>query len=183
LTCVSVLLWILSYSKYPLLFYHHKITGDDGIVPKRGLYVKEFVETFPINLRLRGWGKYFRFPHRPIISTSDDIIVIFCYITRMKTNILICTFLCVLCGIVFYSCATSVPVVSRPVGNLTPEQLKSLIDRNAPIVLVDTRTEYEFRKGRIPGAILVSPDKFGSLGATLPPDKSAHLIFYCRGAA
>ena len=73
--------------------------------------------------------------------------------------------------------------VSRPIGNLSPEQLKSLVDRKAPMVLVDSRTEYEFRQGRIPGAILVPPEKFENLATLLPADKGMHLIFYCRGGA
>jgi rhodanese-related sulfurtransferase len=77
------------------------------------------------------------------------------------------------------SCATA--PASRPIRNVTAEQLQGLLDQHA-LTLVDTRTEYEFRKGHIPGAVLISPDKFDDLARLLPRDKGVHLVFYCRGS-
>lgn len=79
------------------------------------------------------------------------------------------------------SCASS-PAL-RPVRNLTLDQLKKMVDSGAAFTLVDTRTEYEYRKGRIPGAISIPPEKFDVIGSLLPGDKSAHIVFYCRGSA
>ncbi len=81
---------------------------------------------------------------------------------------------------ILVSCATAPP--SRPVKNITTDQLKRLLDEHAVLLLVDTRTEYEYRKGHIPGAVLISPDKFDVLATLLPQDKNVHLVFYCRGS-
>ena len=80
------------------------------------------------------------------------------------------------------SCTPVSRVPARPVGTLSADQLKKLIDANSSLLLVDTRTEYEFRKGRIPGAVNIPPYRFDALAALLPPDKGVHLIFYCRGS-
>ena len=88
-----------------------------------------------------------------------------------------------LCAAGLWYCATATPPPRPAHNNLSPEQLKTLVDRKTPMVLVDTRTEYEFRKGRIPGAISIPPERFAKLGELLPPDKGVHLVFYCRGAA
>jgi predicted sulfurtransferase len=80
------------------------------------------------------------------------------------------------------SCAQVPTAPTRPVGALSAEQLKKLIDAKSALFLVDTRTEYEFRKGRIPGAVNIPPHRFDSLASLLPSDKGAHLVFYCRGS-
>jgi rhodanese-related sulfurtransferase len=85
------------------------------------------------------------------------------------------------------ACATA-PPARHSIGNLSAEQLKGLLDRKASLFLVDTRTEYEFKQGRIPGSVNIPPHKFPpenirNLGTLLPADKSTHLVFYCRGAA
>jgi phage shock protein E len=85
------------------------------------------------------------------------------------------------------ACATA-PPVRHGVGNLSAEQLKGLLDRKASLFLVDTRTEYEFKQGHIPGSVNIPPHKFPPdkiriIGQLLPADKGAHLVFYCRGAA
>jgi rhodanese-related sulfurtransferase len=91
-----------------------------------------------------------------------------------------------LIALVFASCGpVAIVPVSSPrqgVGNLRAEQLKILLNRKDAIFLVDTRTEYEFKAGRIPGAVNIPPHKFRSLGEMLPRDKYAHLVFYCRGS-
>jgi predicted sulfurtransferase len=89
--------------------------------------------------------------------------------------------LLLLASLQLFSCAT-VPPPRQGVGNLSAEQLKALLDRKASVVLVDTRTEYEFKQGRIPGSINIPPHKFRVLAEILPADKKAHLVFYCRGA-
>lgn len=78
------------------------------------------------------------------------------------------------------SCVTLPP--ARPVENISAEQLKKLLDQHTVLMLVDTRTEYEFRKGRVPGAVNIPPNKFSELGILLPPDKDVLVVFYCRGS-
>jgi predicted sulfurtransferase len=105
----------------------------------------------------------------------------FCYIRRMR-RLSLQLLVWVWAMLMLFACATPQPP-QRSTGNLSAEQLKALVDSKAPMTLVDTRTEYEFRKGHIPGAINIPPHKFPVLDTLLPPDKSAHVIFYCRGAA
>jgi rhodanese-related sulfurtransferase len=69
----------------------------------------------------------------------------------------------------------------RAIGNVTAEELKQMLDEKQPFVLIDNRTEYEFREGRIPGSINIPTHKFDVIGTLLPPDKTTHLVFYCRG--
>ena len=78
------------------------------------------------------------------------------------------------------ACASVPP--SRPIREISADQLKKLLDEHAALMLVDTRTEYEYRKGHIPGAVQISPDKFDVIATLLPQDKDLHLVFYCRGS-
>ena len=120
-----------------------------------------------------------RDPRNPL--SLGDIPEVFCYITLMR-RLPLHSILSVVVMLVLFACATPSPP-PRSTGNLSAEELKALLDRKATMTLVDTRTEYEFRKGHIPGSINIPPHKFPTLGGLLPPDKGAHLVFYCRGAA
>ena len=79
------------------------------------------------------------------------------------------------------SCAPVPIAPTRTVGALSAEQLKKLTDAKSALFLVDTRTEYEYRQGRLPGAINIPPYRFKELARLLPPDKDAKIVFYCRG--
>ena len=87
-----------------------------------------------------------------------------------------------LTALLLSSCAPVTRAPARPIGALSADGLKRLIDANSPLLLVDTRTEYEFRKGRVPGAVNIPAHRFDSLASLLPPDKDVHLVFYCRGS-
>ncbi len=67
---------------------------------------------------------------------------------------------------------------TRDIGS---EELKRLIDENAPLVVVDTRTDYEFQRGHIAGAISIPQDKFNAMETFLPKEKDIPCVFYCRG--
>ena len=73
--------------------------------------------------------------------------------------------------------------LARPIGALGAEQVKKLVDAGSGLFLVDTRTDFEFRKGRIPGAVNIPPHRFDQLASLLPPDKEVRLVFYCKGSA
>jgi rhodanese-related sulfurtransferase len=77
------------------------------------------------------------------------------------------------------SCATA---PRGYVGDLSVEQLKEAMDSRQDLMVVDTRTEYEYRQGRIPGSVLIAPHRFDELDVLLPSNKSTRLVFYCRGA-
>jgi len=61
------------------------------------------------------------------------------------------------------------------------EELKKMMDEKTPFLLVDNRSEYEYRDARIPGAINIPQQKFRFLEELLPKDKTFLIVFYCRG--
>lgn len=80
---------------------------------------------------------------------------------------------------------SAVSCVSAPRGGIddvSADELKGMLDRKEDVVVVDTRTEYEYRQGRIPGALLIAPNQFNKIDALLPSRKDISLVFYCRGA-
>lgn len=61
------------------------------------------------------------------------------------------------------------------------EQVKEQATANRNLLVVDVRTPDEYREGHIPGAVNIQPESIGSSAARLPKDKTAPIIFYCRG--
>ena len=67
------------------------------------------------------------------------------------------------------------------ITNLTVDEVKKQIDQPGKVLLVDTRTEEEYRQAHILTAVNIPPSQFTSIGKHLPQDKSLPIIFYCRG--
>jgi rhodanese-related sulfurtransferase len=65
--------------------------------------------------------------------------------------------------------------------DLTADEVKSRIEQPAKVLMVDARTEEEYRQGHIPTAVNIPWQQFNSIGNHLPPDKNFPIIFYCRG--
>ena len=70
---------------------------------------------------------------------------------------------------------------NEPIGNLSAKQVKELIEPPGKALIVDTRTEEEYRQAHIRTAVNIPPKQFTSIGKYLPKDKSLPIIFYCRG--
>ena len=66
-------------------------------------------------------------------------------------------------------------------GNLSAEQLHTMLASGKPVLVVDTRSVEEYREGHIPGAILISQEKAGIADRYLPAQKDLAIVFYCRG--
>jgi rhodanese-related sulfurtransferase len=66
-------------------------------------------------------------------------------------------------------------------SNIDAEQVRSLMAGKRKVTLVDTRTVEEYQQAHIPGAINIMPEQIQSSKARLPKDKTAPIIFYCRG--
>ena len=67
--------------------------------------------------------------------------------------------------------------------NLTAEDLKKMMDKKTKMVIVDSRTDQEYREGRLPKAINIPDTKLNMISSFLPKDKTVPVVFYCRGYA
>ena len=65
--------------------------------------------------------------------------------------------------------------------DLTAEDVKKWIDQPEKVLIVDVRTEKEYREAHIPTAINIPAWQFKSFRNLLPQDKSLPIVFYCRG--
>ncbi len=72
-------------------------------------------------------------------------------------------------------------VAAEEFKEVTSDELKKMIDGKEQMVLVDARSEQDYKQGHIPTAISVPPDKFSVIQQFLPGDKDIPLIFYCTG--
>ena len=101
----------------------------------------------------------------------------------MKTTIviLLITFLAI------YGCAEkdrddmqNVDMPTAEYQRITPEQAKEMLDNNEDIILLDVRTQEEFKEKRIPGAILLPDFMITDSASEELPDKNAVILIYCR---
>jgi predicted sulfurtransferase len=84
-------------------------------------------------------------------------------------------FLSILILLVAASCGPS------DANNVNAEELKTMMSENPRLLVVDTRTEYEYKLGRMPKAINISQEKFYMLETLLPKEKDTPIVFYCGG--
>ena len=64
--------------------------------------------------------------------------------------------------------------------NITAEEAKEIMDREASYVLIDARTQSEYDAGHIPGAILMPETEVTSRAESEIPDKDTLILVYCR---
>jgi len=67
------------------------------------------------------------------------------------------------------------------IPDLSAEELRKMMDGDANLIVIDTRTQFEYARGRIPRSQFVPEEKFYALKLILPPAKDTALVFYCRG--
>ncbi len=65
---------------------------------------------------------------------------------------------------------------------ISAQDLRSKMTEKKKAVLIDTRSVEEYRDGHISGAINIPAEQIKAEARLLPKDKSAPIIFYCRGA-
>jgi len=63
---------------------------------------------------------------------------------------------------------------------ITAEEAKARLDKEDGIILVDVRTEEEYKEEHIQGAILLPLDTIETDGETVLPDKEGIYFVYCR---
>ena len=69
-------------------------------------------------------------------------------------------------------------VHAADVETVERKEIRWRIDRAEPFVLIETLPEEEFRKGHLPGAVCVPPDRVVDLVPELFPDRSAEIFVY-----
>ncbi len=65
--------------------------------------------------------------------------------------------------------------------NINAEELKKMMTENTGLLIIDTRSNYEYNLGHIPKAVNISQEKFYMLDTLLPKEKETPMVFYCRG--
>ena len=62
------------------------------------------------------------------------------------------------------------------------DQIAGLMTAAKKAHLIDARSPEEYQAGHIPGAVNIPAERIAAEKKRLPKDKTAPLIFYCRGA-
>ncbi|MFA5794183.1 MAG: rhodanese-like domain-containing protein [Candidatus Brocadiia bacterium] len=63
---------------------------------------------------------------------------------------------------------------------ISADEAKKQLDADNRIILVDVRTEAEYKDKHIPGSILLPVDRIAELAPAKLPDKEAKIFVYCR---
>jgi rhodanese-related sulfurtransferase len=63
--------------------------------------------------------------------------------------------------------------------SISTKDLKSKVDRNESIKLVETLAPERYREVHLPGALNIPPDKIKELAPQLLPNKNAEIVTYC----
>ncbi|MBV1756544.1 MAG: rhodanese-like domain-containing protein [Dethiosulfatibacter sp.] len=63
---------------------------------------------------------------------------------------------------------------------ISAQKAKEIIDTGADILIVDVRTEEEFKQGHIPNAILIPDTQIRDLAADMLVDLDQTILIYCR---
>ena len=63
---------------------------------------------------------------------------------------------------------------------ISAEEAKKMLDENAHVILLDVRTETEYKENHISGAILLPHNEIEKKAEEILPDKEALILVYCR---
>ncbi|MCL2513323.1 MAG: rhodanese-like domain-containing protein [Oscillospiraceae bacterium] len=63
---------------------------------------------------------------------------------------------------------------------ISAEQAKAIMDESRPYILLDVRTDEEFKESRIEGAVLIPDYEIKGRAEAELPDKDALILVYCR---
>ena len=72
--------------------------------------------------------------------------------------------------------------MANPSGaeRITAQEAKARMEANPKAIVLDVRTEEEYRGGHIKGAVLLPLDRIEDEAETVLPDKEAEILIYCR---
>ena len=78
--------------------------------------------------------------------------------------------------------APSLPASGGDFGSLASAELKALIDRNEPgLVLIDSRSQGQFDEGHLKGALNIPLEEMERNPDLPRVPKGVRLVFYCSG--
>ena len=63
---------------------------------------------------------------------------------------------------------------------ITQQEAKNIMDSGSEYVLLDTREQYEYDEGHIPGAIVIPYTEIENKAQQMLPDKDKLILVYCR---
>ena len=63
---------------------------------------------------------------------------------------------------------------------ITQHEAKRIMDSDEEHIILDTREQYEYEEGHIPGAILLPYTEIENRAEEMLPDKTAQILVYCR---
>lgn len=66
---------------------------------------------------------------------------------------------------------------------ITPEEAKERMDKDDKIVILDVRTEEEYKEGHVPGAIVIPNETISSEPLEELPDLDQEILVYCRSGS
>ncbi len=93
-------------------------------------------------------------------------------------------------GVLFVLCSAAPAMASKAsdqlvkdakakIREVTPAEVKKMIDEKEKIIILDVRDREEFETGYIPGAINISRGMLEFRAEKVIPDKNAKVIVYC----
>ena len=74
----------------------------------------------------------------------------------------------------------STAVKEASFSNITPAEAKKRLDSEKNIILLDVRTEEEYKTGHIKGSILIPVDNLKEEAGKILKDKEVPIFVYCR---
>jgi rhodanese-related sulfurtransferase len=98
----------------------------------------------------------------------------------MKTRIVsirICSL--VVFALIWIFCGSAFGETDYPI--VSTDQVKSMMDKKEPFLLIDSRTPQEYQEAHIVGAINIPEKNAEEHLGLLPADKNALLVIYCNG--
>lgn len=63
---------------------------------------------------------------------------------------------------------------------ITADEAKKMLDETDSLILLDARTDEEYREQHIPGAVLIPDYEISARAEAELPDKDALILIYCR---
>jgi rhodanese-related sulfurtransferase len=84
--------------------------------------------------------------------------------------------------VIMFLAALSLPALGVDVGTVTSAELKAMINRNEPgLVIIDSRSQSQFEETHIKGAISIPLSEMEQNPELPKVQKDAKLVFYCSG--